>query len=318
MNETTPSRIEAVRAFNRFYTRQIGLLGSGLVGTDHPLPEARVLFELGQRPVTAVPALRSALDLDAGYLSRLLASLERQGLVTRQRSAADARRQEVALTEAGTAAYAELDARSAADIRALLEALPDDDQRRVLDAMHVLEDAWDGAARPRTVTLRPPGPGDLGWVVQRHGALYAQEYGWDESFEALVARIVADFAEHRDPVRERGWIAEVAGRPAGSIFCTRQDDAVAQLRLLLVEPSARGLGIGARLVDECLQFAGHAGYGSITLWTNEVLHAARRIYERAGFELDATHEQHSFGHDLVFQTWSRPLTTTETRRSGPR
>jgi DNA-binding MarR family transcriptional regulator/N-acetylglutamate synthase-like GNAT family acetyltransferase len=301
MASTTDSRVASVRAFNRFYTRRIGLLGS------QPLPQARVLFELGQRPTTAVADLRRVLDLDAGYLSRLLAGLEADGLVVRRRSAADARRHEVSLTAAGVAKYADLDARSAADIRALLHTLSDDDQRRVLAAMHTVEDALDGAAGPRGVTVREPRPGDLGWAVQRHGALYAEEYGWDETFEALVARIVADFAEHRDPARERAWIAEVAGERVGCVFCTRQDDAVAKLRLLLVEPDARGMGVGARLVDECLRFARRAGYEAITLWTNDVLHAARRIYERAGFVLEDSEAHHSFGHDLVSQTWSRDL-----------
>jgi DNA-binding MarR family transcriptional regulator/GNAT superfamily N-acetyltransferase len=285
MSTTTPSRIAAVRAFNRFYTRRLGMLGNGLLGTAHPLPQARVLYELGQRPVTAVADLRAALDLDAGYLSRLLTSLETDGFVARRRAEGDGRRQEVRLTDQGSAAFNELDARSKAEIGELLDRLSDHDQRRVLAAMHALEDAWDQTPRPRTFTLRPPRPGELGWVIQRHGALYEREYGFDHTFEALVAKIVAGYAERTDAARERAWIADVAGEPAGCVFCMRKDDATAQLRLLLVEPDARGMGIGARLVEQCVQFAEQAGYTSMTLWTQSILEEAHRLYERAGFRL---------------------------------
>jgi DNA-binding MarR family transcriptional regulator/GNAT superfamily N-acetyltransferase len=307
MSTTTPTRIAAVRAFNRFYTRRLGMLGSGLLGTAHPLPQARVLYELGQRPVTAVADLRTALDLDAGYLSRLLGGLESSGLVTRRPSPDDARRQEVRLTDAGAAAFAELDARSRAEVGALLERLPDSDQRRVLAAMHALEDAWDSSPRPRSFTLRAPHAGELGWVVQRHGVLYEREYGFDRTFEALVARIVADYAERGDTARERAWIADVGGESAGCVFCMRRDDATAQLRLLLVEPDARGMGIGARLVEQCVRFAEQAGYASMTLWTQSILAEAHRLYQRAGFELAAQEPHHSFGRDLVGQTWTRAL-----------
>jgi DNA-binding MarR family transcriptional regulator/GNAT superfamily N-acetyltransferase len=307
MSTTTPSRIAAVRAFNRFYTRRLGMLGSGLLGTAHPLPQARVLYELGQRPVTGVADLKAALDLDAGYLSRLLTSLEAGGLVRRQRAEGDGRRQEVLLTSDGIDAFEDLDARSKAEIGELLEHLADDDQRRVLAAMHALEDALDETApRPRRFTLRAPQTGELGWVVQRHGALYAREYGWDQTFEALVARIVADFAK-RDDTRERAWIADVAGEPAGCIFCTRKDDSTAQLRLLLVEPDARGMGIGARLVEQCVQFAEQAGYTAMHLWTQSILTEAIRLYERAGFQLAQQEPHRSFGRDLVAQTWTRAL-----------
>lgn len=304
---TTATRIEAVRAFNRFYTRRLGMLGSGLLGTAHPLPQARILYELGQRPVTAVADLRRTLDLDAGYLSRLLAGLEADGLLTRAPSATDARRQDVRLTDAGRAAFAELDRRSRAEIAGLLERLSDADQRRVLAAMHVLEDAWDGAARPRAITLREPRAGDLGWVIERHGALYHAEHGFDASFEAQMARIVAGFMERGDAARERAWIAEVAGEPAGSVFCMRRDDAVAQLRLLLVEPDARGIGVGGRLVQACVEFARRAGYGSVTLPTLSILEEARRLYQRAGFTLAAEEPHRSFGRDLVGQTWTLAL-----------
>ena len=304
---TTATRIEAVRAFNRFYTRRLGMLGSGLLGTAHPLPQARILYELGQRPVTSVTDLRRTLDLDAGYLSRLLAGLEAEGLLTRAPSATDARRQDVRLTDTGHAAFAELDRRSRAEIAGLLERLSDADQRRVLAAMHVLEDAWDGAARPRAITLREPRAGDLGWVIERHGALYHAEHGFDASFEAQMARIVTGFMERGDAARERAWIAEVAGEPAGSVFCMRRDDAVAQLRLLLVEPDARGIGVGGRLVQACVEFARRAGYGSVTLPTLSILEEARRLYQRAGFTLAAEEPHRSFGRDLVGQTWTLAL-----------
>ena len=307
MSTTTPSRIAAARAFNRFYTRRLGMLGNGLLGTAHPLPQARVLYELGQRPVTAVADLRSALDLDAGYLSRLLTSLETSGLIARERSESDARRQDVRLTDEGVTAFEDLDARSRAEIGELLERLSDHDQRRVLAAMHALEDAWDQTPRPRTFTLRAPRAGELGWVIQRHGALYEREYGFDHTFEALVAQIVAGYAERADTTRERVWIADVAGEPAGCVFCMRRDDATAQLRLLLVEPDARGMGIGARLVEQCVQFAEQAGYTSMTLWTQSILEEAHRLYERAGFQLSEQEPHRSFGRDLVGQTWTRGL-----------
>ena len=306
MTATTPTRIAAVRAFNRFYTRRLGMLGSGLLGTEHPLPQARVIYELGRRPTTAAADLRTTLDLDAGYLSRLLAGLEEKGLVDRRPSSADARRQEVRLTRAGRAVFDDLDARSRAEIQELLEGLADSDQRRLLAAMHALEDAWNGAPRPRAFTLRAPRPGELGWVIQRHGAVYAAEHGFDESFEAYVAEIVAQFAKRRDP-RERAWIADVAGEPAGCVFCTRQDDETAKLRLLLVEPDARGMGVGARLVEQCVQFAQEAGYGAMTLWTQSILEDAQRLYARAGFTIAGSKPHHSFGRDLVDQTWTREL-----------
>ena len=306
MSTTTPSRVAAVRAFNRFYTRRLGMLGNGLLGTAHPLPQARVLYELGQRPVTAVADLRAALELDAGYLSRLLTSLETGGLVRRERDESDGRRQEVRLTDAGVNAFKQLDERSKAEIGELLERLSDGEQRRLLSAMHVLEDAWDGRPR-REVALRAPGPGDLGWVIQRHGVLYEREYGFDHTFEALVAQIVAGYAERADTAHERAWIADVAGEPAGCVFCTRKDAATAQLRLLLVEPDARGMGIGARLVEQCVEFAEQAGYTSMALWTQSILEEAHRLYERAGFQLTEQERHRSFGRDLVAQTWTRAL-----------
>jgi DNA-binding MarR family transcriptional regulator/N-acetylglutamate synthase-like GNAT family acetyltransferase len=301
-------RVAAVRAFNRFYTARIGVLRDGLLSTPHSLSEARVIYELGQRDVTEVSDLRRELDIDAGFLSRLLARLQRQGLVARERSTKDARRRQIRLTDEGTRAFQELDRRSATEIGELLDALPDEDQRRLVAAMDAVRAVLDHGRRDNeAVVLRPAHAGDFGWIVQRHGALYAREYGWDETFEALVARIVADHLEQRDPRHDAAWIAEVDGERSGCVLCVKRDEGVAQLRLLLVEPRARGRGIGARLVEECLRFARRAGYRRITLWTNDVLHDARRIYERAGFALVEQAPHHSFGHDLVEQTWARDL-----------
>jgi DNA-binding MarR family transcriptional regulator/N-acetylglutamate synthase-like GNAT family acetyltransferase len=308
MITNTVDRVAAVRAFNRFYTGRIGILGEGFLHTPHSLTEARVLYELGHRDVVEVAELRRELEIDAGYLSRLLSRLEDQALVTRERSAEDGRRQRVRLTEHGADAFAELDRRSAAEIGELLEGLGEERQRRLVAAMQAVAGLLDNDPRAdATVVLRAPHPGEYGWIVHRHGAQYAEEYGWDETFEALVARIVADYAEHHDPKREAAWIAEVDGEPVGCVLCVRKDDATAQLRLLLVDPRARGRGIGGRLIDECLRFARRAGYEQIVLWTNDVLHDARRLYERAGFELVESGEHHAFGHDLVEQTWSRRL-----------
>jgi DNA-binding MarR family transcriptional regulator/N-acetylglutamate synthase-like GNAT family acetyltransferase len=304
----TVDRVAAVRAFNRFYTGRLGILGEGFLRTPHSLTEARVLYELGRRDVVEVAELRRELEIDAGYLSRLLSRLEEQALVTRERSEEDGRRQRVRLTEHGAATFAELDRRSAAEIGELLDGLGEDRQRRLVAAMRAIAGLLDDDPRAdAAVVLRAPHPGDYGWIVHRHGSQYADEYGWDETFEALVARIVADYAEHHDPKREAAWIAEVDGKPVGCVLCVRKDDATAQLRLLLVDPRARGRGIGGRLIDECLRFARRAGYEEIVLWTNDVLHDARRLYERAGFELVDSGEHHAFGHDLVEQTWSRRL-----------
>jgi DNA-binding MarR family transcriptional regulator/GNAT superfamily N-acetyltransferase len=300
-------RVDSVRAFNRFYTELIGVLADGLLRTPYSLTEARVIFELAQREESGVGNLRQALAIDAGYLSRILARFQADGLVTRQRSGADARRQVIQLTDRGRATFETLDQRAADEIRALVAKLTEEDQQRLVSAMAVIQQIIQQAPRADAYLLRPLRPGDLGWVVHRHGVRYAEEYGWDESFEALVARIVADYVDHRDPQRENAWLAEVDGEPVGCIFCTRKDEQTAQLRLLLVEPRARGMGIGGRLVEECLRFARRAGYRTITLWTNDVLADARRIYQRAGFTLVDEQPHRSFGHDLVGQHWSREL-----------
>ena len=311
--ESGTDAVAQVRAFNRFYTNVIGLLRGGHLDSPYSLTEVRVLFELARREATEVAALRRSLDIDAGYLSRILARFSNEKLITKQRSATDGRAQVIQLTAAGLAAFAELDARQTEQTAGMLAQLAEPDRRQLLSAMRVIQrvlpgpDSGGQAARPRAYLLRPPRPGDLGWVIQRHSALYAQEYGWDETFEFLVAQIVADYAQTRDPEREAAWIAEVDGEPTGCVFCVRQDDVTAKLRLLLVEPSARGMGIGGRLVAECLSFARAAGYTQMTLWTQDCLTEACRIYQRAGFQLVAEGRHHSFGHDLVEQTWSRPL-----------
>jgi len=295
-------RVQAVREFNRAYTNLLGLLRGGYLDTPYSLTEARVLFELGQQPDSEVSALRRTLDIDAGYLSRILARFEADGLLTRQRSEADGRRRVITLTSAGRQALRGLDQRSAEQVRGVLDPLSEAGQERLLAAMGTVRELTTARPRPAAVVLRPPRPGDLGWVVARNGALYAEEYGWDASYEALVARIMADYAGRRDD-REAGWIAELDAGPAGCVFCMREDDATARLRLLLVEPAARGLGVGARLVSECAGFARRAGYREMVLWTNDVLTAARRIYQRAGFELVEAEPHRSFGHDLVGETW---------------
>jgi DNA-binding MarR family transcriptional regulator/GNAT superfamily N-acetyltransferase len=306
-NDADDGTVAAVRAFNRFYTNVIGLLRGKYLDTPYSLTEARLLFELAQREASEVTDLRRVVDIDAGYLSRILRRFEDDALITRQRSPADGRRQVIALADAGRAALADLDAGSARQTREMLAHVREDDQRRLLEGMRVITDVLSPSPRPRGYLLRAPRPGDLGWVVQRNGALYAEEFGWDSSYEALVARIVADYAEHRDPAAEAAWIAEVDGVPAGCVFCVREDATTARLRLLLTEPWARGLGIGSRLVEEVLRFARSAGYSGITLWTNDVLVDARRIYERAGFTLDDETPHRSFGQDLIGQNWSRPL-----------
>jgi len=303
-----PSVVEDVRGFNRFYTRVLGLLRPDLAGSSFGLTEARVLFELAHRDDVAVSELRRDLDLDAGYLSRILSGFSTSGLVAREKSAADGRRQVVRLTADGQRAFAELDQLQAGAIATMLAPLDEGQRAELVTSMGRIRRTLGDEPHWRGLVLRPPAPGDLGWVVERHGYRYAAEYGWDTTFEALVARIVADFAERDDSKREAAWIAELDGERVGCVFCTAADAKnTARLRLLIVEPSARGAGVGTRLVDECLLFARRAGYRRITLWTNDVLVAARRIYERAGFRCDRREPHHSFGHDLVGEYWSRDL-----------
>jgi DNA-binding MarR family transcriptional regulator/GNAT superfamily N-acetyltransferase len=303
-----PSVVDDVRGFNRFYTRVLGLLRPDLAGSAFGLTEARVLFELAHRDEVGVSELRRDLDLDAGYLSRILSGFTASGLAAREKSAADGRRQVVRLTDHGRRAFDELDRLQAGAIDNLLAPLDDGQRTQLVGAMGEIRRMLSSEARRDGLVLRPPQPGDLGWVVERHGARYAAEYGWDATFEALVARIVAEFGERRDTQREAAWIAELDGERVGCVFCTAADaEHTAQLRLLLVEPSARGSGVGTRLVDECVRFAKRAGYRRMTLWTNDVLVAARRIYERAAFRCDRREPHDSFGHDLVGEYWSRDL-----------
>jgi DNA-binding MarR family transcriptional regulator/predicted N-acetyltransferase YhbS len=300
--------VEDVRGFNRFYTRVLGLLRPDLAGSSFGLTEARVLFELAHRDDVAVSELRRDLDLDAGYLSRILSGFTTSGLVVREKSAADGRRQVVRLTADGQRAFAELDQLQAGAIATMLAPLDEGQRAELVTSMGRIRRTLGDEPHWRGLVLRPPAPGDLGWVVERHGYRYAAEYGWDTTFEALVARIVADFAERDDSKRQAAWIAELDGERVGCVFCTAADAKdTAQLRLLIVEPSARGAGVGTRLVDECLRFARRAGYRRITFWTNDVLVAARRIYERAGFRCHRRGPHHSFGHDLVGEYWARDL-----------
>ena len=301
-------RISTVRRFNRFYTKQIGLLGEGYLETPFSLTEARLLYELAHRERPSATELARELALDAGYLSRILRGFERRRLLSRTRSKADGRQSHLSLTARGRAAFAPLDVRSRADIGGRLARLGPGEQRRLVDAMQAIEALLGGApAAKAPYVLRPHQPGDMGWVVHRHGALYAQEYGFDERFEALVARVVAKFVDRYDPRRERCWIAEKDGEIVGSVFLVRRSRSVAQLRLLLVEPKARGLGIGERLVAECIRFARQAGYRKITLWTNSVLRVARRVYQTAGFRRVHREKHRSFGRDLVGETWELSL-----------
>ena len=301
-------RVAAVRSFNRFYTRVIGLLHEGYLASPFSLTEVRVLYELAHRERATASQLGRELGLDAGYLSRILHRFGERGLVDRQPSEVDGRRSILRLSEAGQEAFAPLNARSDAEIGALLWGLADGEQERLVEAMRTVERLLGDRRDPaEPYLLRPHRPGDMGWVVHRHGVLYAREYGWDETFEALVASIVAQFVEQLDPARERCWIAERDGQILGSVFVVKASETVARLRLLLVEPEARGLGLGARLVQECIAFSRAAGYRTLTLWTNSVLIAARRIYEKAGFRLVASESHRSFGQDLVGEHWELDL-----------
>ena len=306
--EPNEGRVAAVRRFNRFYTQRIGVLHEGLLNSPYSLTECRVLYELAHGDGPTAAELCRGLGLDGGYLSRILRGFSQRGLIDRQRSEADGRQRLLSLTRKGRASFAPLDARSRAEIRAMLHRLSPDDQGRLIQAMTTIERLLGTGSEGKVpYLLRSPQAGDMGWVAQRHGALYAQEYGYDEQFEGLVAGIVAAFLRTFDARRERCWIAEREGQNVGSVFLVRKSKTVARLRLLLVEPAARGLGIGSRLVDECIRFARRAGYGTITLWTQSELHAARRTYERAGFRLVAQEPHHSFGKDLVGETWELGL-----------
>jgi DNA-binding MarR family transcriptional regulator/N-acetylglutamate synthase-like GNAT family acetyltransferase len=297
-----------VREFNRFYTQQIGVLAEAYLKSPFSLTEARVIYELAQHDATTATDLCKELGLNAGYLSRILRGFKKRGLIETQPSDTDRRLSLLKLTAQGQQSFAFLNSHSQNEIEALLSRMRADDQKRLVAAMQTIQRLIGSDRRPKAAyLLRPHQPGDMGWVVHRHGALYAEEYGWDEHFEALIADIVARFIRHFDPRRERCWIAECEGENVGSVFLVRKSRQVAKLRLLLVDPKARGMGIGTRLVEECLRFARQAGYRKITLWTNSILVAARKIYEKAGFEMLESEPHHSFGHDLISETWERPL-----------
>jgi DNA-binding MarR family transcriptional regulator/GNAT superfamily N-acetyltransferase len=305
-----PDQVAAVRRFNRFYTRQMGLLEDGLLHSPFSLTEVRVLYEIAHRTAPTAGAIGQELGLDPGYLSRILQRLRKAGLVSATTPTGDRRQRLLALTARGRRTFGALDARSSREVAVLLGRLAPAARRRLLESMHRVEAVLtpSGAGpHPARAALRAPAPGDLGWVVQRHGELYAAEYEWNEEFETLVAGIVAEFAASFDARRERAWIAELDGVRAGSVFLVRQSDEVAKLRLLLVEPWARGHGLGHALVRACIGFAREAGYRTLTLWTNSVLDAARRIYQDTGFRLVGTERHRSFGHDLVSETWELAL-----------
>jgi DNA-binding MarR family transcriptional regulator/N-acetylglutamate synthase-like GNAT family acetyltransferase len=305
MSDVGDREVERFRAFNRFHTGLVGALDEHLLETPYTLTEARVLFELGRAAPLEILELRRRTGIDPGYLSRILASFEDRRLVKRRRSRDDARRVTVELAAAGRRAYRTLDERSAAENAAVLRRLSVGDRERLLLAAGEIEAIL--GAEASSVVVRAARSGDYGWMVERHGVLYAEEFGWDETFEGLVAEIVGAFARSHDPDRERAFVAELDARRAGCVVCVRDGDETARLRILLVEPWARGHGLGTRLVDECIAFARRAGYARIVLWTNDVLVAARRIYERAGFELVDEGTHRAFGHELVEQTWALEL-----------
>ena len=317
-----------VRRFNRFYTRRLGLLDQGHLHSPFSLPEVRVMYEVAHRERPTAAAIAAALDVDAGYLSRLLRGLRHRGLLAARVVPHDRRQRVLALTARGRRTFAGLDARATAEVAAMLEDLSPAERDRLLASLETVQGLLEAdepgptderlpAVTPR-VALRAPAPGDLGWVVQRHGELYAEEYGWNEDFERLVARIVGDFAAVEPGPRQRAWIATVDGRRAGCVFLMPGDESVARLRLLLVEPWARGHGLGGLLVGTCIQAARRAGCHTLTLWTNDVLTAARRLYERAGFRLVKTERHRSFGKALTSQTWDLDLARTGSAPAAPR
>jgi DNA-binding MarR family transcriptional regulator/N-acetylglutamate synthase-like GNAT family acetyltransferase len=297
--------VEAVRRFNRFYTRRIGVLQDRSLYEPYSLAEARVLYELGHRADSTAVALVRELGLDAGYLSRILKAFARRGLVSAGRAPGDARRRPLTLTAAGRKACAGLEVRSRKEVGAMIGRLPAPAQSRLAGVMKEMETLLEETPRP--VSLRAHRPGDIGWVVHRHGALYFREYGWDQRFEALVAGIAKDFIDNLDPQRERCWIAEIAGKPIGSVFVVKQNRTTAKLRLLLVEPEARGRGVGKRLVSECIAFARAKGYRKLVLWTQSNLETARAIYKAAGFQRTRQERHRSFGYDLTGEYWELSL-----------
>lgn len=301
------TQVDCIRAFNRFYTRKIGVI-DGTASSPFSLAEARVLYELAHRENPTATDIRKELALDAGYLSRILREFERRKLVTRVRSAKDERQKSLSLTAKGRRAFVPLDARSNRDVAAMLEPLTDVERKQLADAAQTMRALLGDKPEPKTpYLLREHQPGDLGWIVHRQAILYADEYGWDGTYEALAAEIVAQFIKNYDSKRERCWIAERDGIRVGGVFMAKASDEVAKLRLLHVEAEARGLGIGKRLVEECIRFSRRAGYRKITLWTQSILNAARHIYQQAGFQVVREEQHHSFGKDLIGETWELDL-----------
>lgn len=303
-------RVDRVRDFNRFITRRIGALREGLLHSPYSLTESRILFEIAQHERLTASDLTRELGLDAGYMSRILTKLEKQGLIEKVRSEQDARQRILYLTDEGKRAFKLLNQRSQHEVSEWLQALSESDQQKLIAAMRTIEELLregKGLKYSEPYFLRQHQPGDMGWVVQKHGTLYAEEYGWDEGFEALVAQIVADFIHDYNPKKERCWIAEMNGENVGCVFLVQDTDTVAKLRLLLVDPKARGLGLGTRLVEECIRFARRKGYRKIVLWTNHVLKEARHIYDKLGFKRVKEEKHHSFGHDLIGETWEMSL-----------
>src|SRR6516162_8464749 len=301
--------VSTIRAFNRFYTRKIGVV-DGVASSPFSLAEARVLYELAHREQPTATDIRKELGLDAGYMSRILRGFERRKLVTREQSKTDERQRFLSLTAKGRKAFAPLDERSNRDVAAMLEKLSPRERKQLLDAVQTVGRLLGDKAEPRTpYLLRQHQPGDMGWIVHRQAILYAEEYGWDGTYEALAAEIVAQFIKNYDPKRERCWIAEKNGERVGAVFVAKASEEIARLRLLHVEPETRGLGIGTRLVEECIRFARQAGYQKMTLWTQSILHAARHIYKQAGFQVVSEEQHHTFGKDLTAETWELDLRT---------
>jgi DNA-binding MarR family transcriptional regulator/GNAT superfamily N-acetyltransferase len=300
-------QVSILRAFNRFYTRKIGVL-DGMASTPFSLAEARVLYELAHRERPTATDIRTELGLDAGYMSRILRDFEQRKLVRREQSKADERQRFLSLTTKGRGEFAPLDERSNRDIAAMLERLSSAERKQLVEAVHTVRRLLDDKIEPQIpYLLRMHQPGDMGWIVHRQAILYAEEYGWDETYEALAAEIVAQFIKNYDPKRERAWVAERDGRRVGGVFVAKESDEIAKLRLLHVEAEARGLGIGKRLVKECVQFSRQAGYRKMTLWTQSILHAARHIYKETGFKIVSEKKHHSFGKDLTAETWELDL-----------
>jgi DNA-binding MarR family transcriptional regulator/GNAT superfamily N-acetyltransferase len=301
-------QVSAIRAFNRFYTRKIGVV-DGMASSPFSLAEARVLYELANRQNPTATDIRKELGLDAGYMSRILGDFERRKLVRREHSKTDERQRFLSLTAKGRKAFSPLDERSNRDVAAMIEAVPPRERRHLIEAVETVRRLLGDKPEPAKTPylLRIHQPGDMGWIVYRQAILYSEEYGWDGTYEALAAEIVAKFIKSADPKWERAWVAEKDRDRVGAVLVAKESHEIAKLRLLHVEPQARGLGIGSRLVEECIRFARQAGYRKMTLWTQSILHAARHIYKQAGFRIVCEENHHSFGRDLTAETWELNL-----------